>query len=143
MPDNQATSPYPVWQAPAAYTTGFKVVWQRAIYEAKWWSQGTAPDATNAGSSASPWLLIGPVPAGSHAPQPQLLDAVHHRPWSASAVYRQGARVTFDGLPYLARYYTQGNQPSSALPASPQSPWQPLFTDRGEPTDATTPAEVN
>jgi chitinase len=142
VPDDQAGSPYPVWQATAAYTTGFQVVWQHAIYQAKWWSQGTAPDSIAAGTASS-WLLIGPVPAGSHAPVAQLLDTRHHPTWSPGAVYHAGDRVTFGGLPFQARYWTRGDQPSSGLPATPQSPWEPLYTDRGEPVAAATAAEVN
>ena len=62
--DDPATSPYPIWQASAAYNTGYKVVWHRQIYEAKWWAQGSAPDAASVGTTPSPWLLIGPVSAG-------------------------------------------------------------------------------
>jgi chitinase len=133
-PDDPAISPYPIWQAGAAYNTGYKVVWHRAIYQARWWSQGTAPDASSGAATPGPWLLLGPVPAGSRAPRPQLLNRARHQPWSATAVYRQGAEVSYGGLPYRARWYTRGDQPSSALPAAPQTPWEPLFTAPGEPS---------
>src|SRR5581483_9916196 len=69
--DDPATSPYPIWRSTAAYGTGYKVVWQHEIYEANWWTQGTAPDA--GGSTTEPWQPIGPVPAGSRAPKLELL----------------------------------------------------------------------
>ena len=53
-------------------------------------------------------------------------------------VYRQGDRVSFEGLPYQARWYTQGNQPLERLPADPGTPWQPLFKFPGEPTAVST-----
>ncbi|HVV89618.1 MAG TPA: chitinase, partial [Solirubrobacterales bacterium] len=41
--DDPATSPYPIWRPAAAYTAGYKVVWQGQIYQAGWWNQGTPP----------------------------------------------------------------------------------------------------
>jgi chitinase len=134
--DNPASSPYPIWQPSAAYVAGYKIVWQGDIYEANWWSQGTAPGSVVTNSTtSSPWLLIGPVPAGTRAPKPALLASATQPEWSATKVYRAGQRVSFDGLPYQARWYTQGDQPLDALPGNPSSPWEPLFTVPGEPTD--------
>ncbi len=134
--DNPATSPYPIWQAAAAYVAGYKVVWQGTIYQANWWSQGTAPGSTATNSTTTgPWLLIGPVPAGSTAFKPQLLASATQPAWSPTTVYRQGQTVSFDGLPYQARYYSKGDQPLDQLPGNPSSPWTPMFTAPGEPTD--------
>jgi chitinase len=134
--DNPSTSPYPIWQASAAYVAGYKVVWQGEIYQANWWSQGDAPGSTAATSTtAGPWLLIGPVPAGSTAYTPSLLVSGNQPDWSATTVYHEGKRVSFHGLPYQARWYTKGNQPLDELPSNPNSPWEPLFTAPGEPTD--------
>jgi chitinase len=133
--DNPKTSPYPIWQASSAYVAGYKVVWQGVIYQANWWSQGDAPGSSSTSASGSPWLLIGPVPAGSTAYTPTLLDTTVEPAWSATTVYRQGKRVSFNGLPYQARFYTKGNQPLDELPSNPSSPWEPLFTAPGEPTD--------
>jgi chitinase len=132
--DSQATSPYPIWQSAAAYVTGYKVVWNGQIYQANYWSQNTPPDSTTS-SATSPWQLIGPVPAGSHAPKPILLNKGYHAAWSPKAVYREGDIVEFDGHPFEARYYTHGDPPLNVLPANPDSPWQPLFTYPGEPRD--------
>jgi chitinase len=134
--DNPRTSPYPIWQPSSAYVTGYKVVWQGEIYEANWWSQGTAPGSTPSDSTTSgPWLLIGPVPSGSIAYTPTLLASANQRVWSPTTVYHQGQRVSFHGLPYQARWYTKGDQPPATLPGNPSSPWQPLFTAPGEPRD--------
>ena len=135
-PDNPATSPYPIWQAADGYVAGYKVVWHRNIYQAKWFTQGSAPDAPAQGTAPSPWLLIGPVTAGARAPKPDLLDAAPHRAWSPTAVYREGDRVMDKGLPYLARWYTHDQAPSSQLPAQSGQAWQPLFTVPGEPAGA-------
>jgi chitinase len=134
--DNPSTSPYPIWQASAAYVAGYKVVWQDQIYQANWWSQGNAPGSTAADSTTTdPWLLIGPVPSGSTAFTPSLLGSANQPVWSPTTVYREGRRVSFHDLPYQARWYTKGNQPLDELPSDPNSPWQPLFTAPGEPAD--------
>lgn len=135
--DRAATSPYPIWQPSSAYVAGYKVVWQGAIYQANWWSQGTAPGSTAADATTSdPWLLIGPVPSGSVAYTPHLLVPGIQPAWSPTKVYRQGNRVSFHGLPYQARWYSQGSQPLDELPSNPSSPWEPLFTAPGEPSDS-------
>src|SRR6202020_1027757 len=68
--DNVAASPYPIWQATGGYVAGYKIVWHHNIYQAKWFSQGSAPDAPAQGTTPNPWLLIGPVSVGARAPQP-------------------------------------------------------------------------
>lgn len=141
--DDPTKSPYPVWRATAAYGAGYKVVWQHVIYQANWWSQGTPPDAGGTGSTSGPWQPIGPVPPGSRAPKLELLVTGTYKPWSPGAVYHQGDRASFDGLPYQARWYTQGDQPLDELPADPGMPWQPLFKFPGEPTAVSTGAETH
>ena len=133
-PDNPAASPYPIWQATAAYPGGYKIVWHHAVYQALWFSQGVAPDAPPSGQSPSPWLLLGPVLPGEHPHKPTLLASGITQNWSASTVYRAGARVVFAGLPFQAKWYSQGAAPQTSLPAAAQSPWQPLFTLPGEPS---------
>lgn len=132
--DNPSTSPYPIWEATSAYPGGYKVVWHHAVYQALWFSQGVAPDAPPSGQSPSPWLLLGPVLRGEHPPKPTLQATGVRQTWSSSAVYRAGARVLFGGLPFEAKWYSQGSAPQTNLPVSPQSPWEPLFSLPGEPS---------
>ncbi len=134
--DDPARSPYPVWRPTAAYPSGYEVVWQGTIYEASWWNQATPPGSAGGNAPSGPWQPIGPVPAGSEAPSPVRLIEGHPRSWSPSAVYRQGDRVQFEGLPYEARWYTQGEQPLSELPVDSGAPWRPLFRHPGEPLEA-------
>jgi chitinase len=131
-----ADSPYPIWRSTAAYGSGYKVVWEGEIYEASWWTQGTPPGSAAADSPNGPWQLIGPVPAGSHAPKLVLLTTSTPPVWSASTVYHQGETVSFAGLPYEARWYTHGEQPREELPSSTSTPWEPLFKYPGEPSDS-------
>jgi chitinase len=81
----------------------------------------------------SPWQPIGPVPPGSTAPP--LVNTVEgsFAKWSPTTVYHEGDRVEFDGRPYQARWYTQGEQPLDRLPSDPSAPWEPLFKYPGEP----------
>jgi chitinase len=134
--DNPATSPYPIWRSAAAYQAGYKVVWQGQIYQSGWWNQGIPPGTIASDSPSGPWQPIGPVPAGSHAPKLVKLDSGHHPEWSPTRVYHEGDRVTFKGLPYVARWYSQGEQPLAELPVNTSAPWVPLFKYPGEPTVA-------
>jgi chitinase len=134
--DDPATSPYPIWRPSAAYVAGYKVVWQGQIYQASWWNQGTPPGTAASEPPSGPWQQIGPVPPDSRAPRLVRLASGEQPKWSPSAVYHQGDRVSFAGLPYEARWYTQGEQPLDQLPADPSAPWLPLFTYPGEPTGA-------
>jgi chitinase len=131
--DDPKTSPYPIWRPAAAYTSGYKVVWQGQIYQAGWWNQGTPPGTVAADSPEGPWQPIGPVPPGSHAPRLVKLDKSKLPSWSPTKVYHEGDRVGFEGLPYRARWYTQGEQPLAELPSDPSTPWEPLFKYPGEP----------
>jgi chitinase len=135
--DDPATSPYPIWRPAAAYGAGYKVVWQGQIYQAGWWNQGTPPGTAAADSPNGPWQPIGPVPAGSKAPKLVKLVSGDFPSWSPTRVYHEGDRVSFQGLPYQARWYTQGEQPLAELPADTSAPWEPLFKYPGEPASTT------
>jgi chitinase len=137
--DDPATSPYPIWRPSAAYGAGYKVVWQGQIYQAGWWNQGTAPGTAAADSPSGPWQPIGPVPAGSKPPKMVDLVQGDFKDWSPTRVYHGGDRVSFEGRPYEARWYTQGEQPLAELPADPSAPWEPLFKYAGEPSSTGEP----
>jgi chitinase len=139
-PDNPATSPYPIWRPSAAYGTGYKVVWQGQIYQSGWWNQGTPPGTAAADAPNGPWQPIGPVPPNSKAPELVKLVPGNFPAWSAAAVYHEGDRISFRGMPYEARWYTQGEQPLAELPSDPSAPWEPLFKYPGEPTSSSTGA---
>lgn len=140
--DDPATSPYPIWRPTAAYYSGYKVVWQGNIYEASWWNQGTPPDSIGAGPPDGPWQPIGPVPPGSRAPKLVPLVSGAFPAWSPGTVYLNGDRVSFEGLPFQARWYTKGEQPITELPTDPSMPWEPLFEHPGEPADLSSEAGV-
>ncbi|MDO8185648.1 chitinase [Conexibacter sp. JD483] len=131
--DDPARSPYPIWQPEQAYREGYKVVWHRAVYVAKWFSQGQTPDAQNVPAGQNPWRLIGPVLKTDRAPRIPTLPAGTHPKWSAGAVYTAGNKVLYRGLPYSAQWYTQGDVPGEPGPNGTPSPWKPLYRIPGEP----------
>lgn len=131
--DDPARSPYPIWQPQKAYREGWKVVWHQAVYVAKWFTQGNTPDAANVAPGDSPWRLIGPVLRTDRAPVIPKLPAGTHPRWSPSQVYRAGQKVLYDGLPYQAQWYAQGDVPGEEGPNGTISPWQPLYKVPGEP----------
>ncbi|HTX01437.1 MAG TPA: chitinase [Acidimicrobiales bacterium] len=131
---SQADSPYPIWQAADPYVTGYKVVWQGNVYQAKWFNQGDDPAADVQYAWQTPWLLIGPVLPGEHSPTTTTLPVGTYPAWSPSVSYRAGADVLFAGLPYQARWYNQGQSPAAEASDPSGSPWQPLYRIPGEPT---------
>jgi chitinase len=140
--DDPAKSPYPIWRSTSGYVAGYKVVWQGQIYQASYWTQGVAPGSTASAAPSGPWQLIGPVPAGSKAPEPILLAKGSFPSWSPTASYKAGDQVSFEGLPYQARWYTVGEAPLGELPSSPNAPWEPLFTVPGEPSGSSSGVET-
>lgn len=133
--DDPAKSPYPIWQPVQAYHEGYKVVWHQAVYVAKWYSQGQTPDAENVAAGDSPWRLIGPVLRTDRAPKIPKLPAGTYPEWSASKVFRSGARVLYKGLPYQASWYSEGDTPGDPTAQGGNvSPWKPLYRIPGEPT---------
>jgi chitinase len=131
--DDPARSPYPIWQPEQAYPEGYKVVWHQAVYVAKWYSQGETPDSENVAPSDSPWRLVGPVLRTDHAPKVPRLPAGTYPAWSTSKVFHAGDRVLYRGLPYRAKWYTQGDVPGGAGVNGTPSPWKPLYRIPGEP----------
>jgi chitinase len=133
MVDDPAKSPYPIWQPEQAYREGYKVVWHRAVYIAKWYSAGQTPDSENLAPDSQPWRLIGPVLRTDRAPKIPTLPAGTYATWSSSRVFKAGARVLHDGLPYQATWYTDGDVPGTTGKGGTPSPWKALYDIPGEP----------
>jgi chitinase len=131
--DDPARSPYPIWEPEQAYREGYKVVWHQAVYVAKWFSQGQTPDAANVEPSQSAWRLIGPVLRTDRAPQIEKLPPGTHPRWGAGTVYHAGDKILYDGLPYQAGWWTQGDVPGEPGRSGTISPWRPLYSIPGEP----------
>jgi len=80
---------YPAFDASATYKGGELVSYNGLVYRAKWWTQGTAPDATDAFELVSDVVL----------------------PYSDTTVYNGGDQATFAGGLYEAKWWTRGNDP--------------------------------
>lgn len=125
-PDDPATSPYPIWDPNATYLIGTKVTWHHNVYEAKWWTRGDLPDDAVLDEFETPWTLIGPVlPGETPAPIPTLPPGLLPE-WSGTAIYDRGERVMFDGIPFAAKWWTQGDSPEASSTEPDNSPWIPL-----------------
>lgn len=130
LKDDPATSPYGIWADGSAYLQGTKVVWHHSVYQAKWWTRGNTPDDPVLNDWETPWLLIGPVlPGETPIPQPTL-PAGTYPDWAGSTVFNKGDRVLFDGVPYQAKWWTEGDSPEAASSDPNGSPWVPLTLDQ-------------
>lgn len=124
--DDPSTSPYPVWQEAGVYLKDTKVVWRGHVYQAKWWTKGDQPDNPVLQSWELPWQLIGPVlPGEKPIPQPTLPAGTYPN-WSGFEIYEGGERVLFEGTPYQAKWWNQGDSPAMANIDPDSSPWIPL-----------------
>jgi len=125
-PDNPATSPYQIWSPDGAYLEGTKVVWHHNVYQAKWWTQGDVPDDPVLQSWQTPWQLIGPVLPGEKPVTQSTLPAGTYPTWSGTTAYSTNQRVLFNGVPYQAKWWNQGQSPAAATSNPDASPWTPL-----------------
>lgn len=129
-PDDPAKSPYQIWQEKGAYLTGTKVVWHQNVYQAKWWTQGDMPDNPVLQSWQTPWQLVGPVlPGEKPIKQPKLPEGTYPE-WKGTDEYETGTRVLFNGVPYQAKWWTQGDSPAAASSNADSSPWVPLTQEQ-------------
>lgn len=128
--DNPETSPYQIWKDTGIYLKGTKVVWRGNVYEAKWWTKNELPDNPVLQSFETPWQLIGPV-LPDDKPMEQLVLPKNTFPrWSGQAVYDAGDRVLFEGVPFRAKWWNQGESPAASAANPESSPWIPLSEDQ-------------
>lgn len=121
--DDPAKSPYPVWNAEAAYAKSDRIVWRGNVYEAKWWTEGDAPDLPVSDVRASAWTLVGPVLPGDKPEAPVVVPSGTYPAWSAEEVYEKGDRILFDGRIFEAKWWNQTSSPDAAVQGAVDSPW--------------------
>jgi len=134
--DDPAHVPFPIWNPGASYPSGYKVVREGYVYQAKWYNTAIDPAATTANASDTPWQVVGPVLPGDHPPVLPTMAAGTYPVWSPTVAYRQDQKVLRDGLPYEAKYYSVGDDPAAVLINPAGSPWKALYTIPGEPVAA-------
>lgn len=124
--DDPETSPYQIWQETGAYPKGTKVVWHGNVYEAKWWTKKDVPDNPVLQAWETPWRLVGPVlPGEKPITQPTLPSGTYPQ-WSGFVVYQAGDRVLFDGIPFQAKWWNEGESPAASAANPDASPWLAL-----------------
>ncbi len=132
------------WSSSAVYVGGNEVSYNGRIYRAKWWTQGNVPGTEEWG----PWDNIGPcggtnpsptptvTPTQTPSPTPTVTPSESPSPtptttptgdacyaaWSSSAIYVGGDHVTYQGVNYRAKWWTQGNVPGT----EEWGPWESL-----------------
>jgi chitinase len=128
--DNPQTSPYQIWQDTGVYLKGVKVVWHGSVYEAKWWTKNDLPDNPVLQAWETPWQLIGPVLPDDKPMEQVELPANIFPKWYGWAVYDAGDRVVFDGVPFRAKWWNQGESPAASASSPESSPWIALSQEQ-------------
>jgi chitinase len=126
LKDNPKTSPYPIWATADSYLEGTKIVWHHNVYVAKWWTQGDIPDNPVLNSWQTPWQLVGPVLKGEKPIAAPTVPTGTYPNWDGASVYNTGDRAIFNGVPYQAKWWNQGESPAAASSNPDSSPWTPL-----------------
>ncbi len=124
--DDPANSPYQIWSETGAYPKGVKVVWHGNVYEAKWWTKNDLPDNPVLQAYETPWQLVGPVLSGEKPIEQARLPEDTYPEWDGESVYQGGDRVLFEGVPFQAKWYTQGDSPAASAANVDNSPWVAL-----------------
>ena len=124
--DNPKTAPYQIWQKSGTYLKDTKVVWHGNVYQAKWWTKGDLPDNPVLQEWQTPWTLIGPVLPSDTPVKLLTLPRGTYPQWYGGAVYQAGDHVLFEGMPYFAKWWNQGQSPAAAAANPDNSPWVPL-----------------
>ena len=130
--DDPTTSPYQIWDESGTYQQGTKVVWHGNVYQAKWWTKGNLPDHPVLQSWETPWQLIGPVLPDEKPIPPTTLPKGTYAEWSGLNIYEAGERVLFNGVPYQAKWWTQGDSPAASAANPDSSPWIALTKEQIE-----------
>jgi chitinase len=130
LDDNPATSPYQIWNENATYLAETKVVWHHNVYQAKWWTRGDLPDDAVLDEFETPWTLIGPVMPGETPIPIPTLPAGTYAEWDGTSIYEKGSRVLFQGIPFEAKWWTQGDSPEASSTNPDNSPWIALTTEQ-------------
>ncbi|HDZ12007.1 MAG TPA: glycosyl hydrolase family 18, partial [Bacteroidetes bacterium] len=121
--DDPDKSPYQIWQETGSYLKGVKVVWHGNVYEAKWWTKNDLPDNPVLQSWETPWQLIGPVLSDEKPILQATLPKGTYLEWFGKNVYKGGNRVLFEGVPFQAKWWNQGESPAASAANSDASPW--------------------
>ncbi|UII28737.1 glycosyl hydrolase family 18 protein [Fulvivirga maritima] len=103
----------PAWGSTNVYVSGDHVSYNGVEYEAKWWTQGENPASNTSGV----WLEIGPCGDDDGGNEGGTCNAPA---WDNSTAYVGGTRVSYNGVEYEAKWWTQGENPE----VNPTDAWR-------------------
>ncbi|KDA04876.1 glycosyl hydrolase family 18 [Microbacterium sp. CH12i] len=130
IPDDPKTSPYPIWSPRVAYSAGVRVVWHGYVYVAKWWVTGAPePDDPTQAANQTSWTLLGAVLPDDEPFTLPTVAAGTYPEWIPAQMYETGARVVVDGVPFEAKWWTQGEDPTIGITDHDRSPWTVVMAD--------------
>ena len=108
-----AQEEYPAYDSSATYTGGDRVVYEGYVWEAQWWTKGTAPSADEA-----VWEKVGPADGddGSDGGSDDGSDGGSSDvpAYDSSTAYSGGDQVTYDGFVWEAEWWTKGTEPAES-----------------------------
>lgn len=128
--DDPDASPYQIWKDTGVYLKGTKVVRHGNVYEAKWWTKNDIPDNPVLQAWETPWKLIGPVLPGEKPTDQVKLPSDTFPQWAGQTIYDAGDRVLFEGIPFRAKWWNQGESPAASASNSDSSSWTALTQDQ-------------
>ncbi|MDX6206205.1 MAG: chitinase [Frankiales bacterium] len=97
----------PAYNSATAYTGGQQVSYTGHTWTAKWWTQGEAPSTGGSGV----WQDNGACAGGTTTPPAGSCSGL--TPYSSTAVYTGGQSVSYGGHKWTAKWWTQGEAPST------------------------------
>ncbi|WP_081986623.1 chitinase [Chitinibacter sp. ZOR0017] len=138
----------PSWDKTAVYTGGSRVLYNGALYEAKWWTQGDVPGGAEWGPwklvsaatatpyvspSPTPWVSPSPTPIVTLTPCPMPTPPLPSPDYIAEPVYDAA------GSCVIAWKLKPRNTPTPEVPPTPT----PVVTTSPTPTPSVSPAPAN
>ncbi|XZG71918.1 carbohydrate-binding protein [Chitinibacteraceae bacterium HSL-7] len=130
------------YKALVAHTAYVGANWNPAATPTLWQDLGASTNQPDPTPTATPTPIPTPTPTFvmtmppvSPSPTPTLPPLTCYAAWSAATVYTGGQRVTFNGINYEARWWTQGDDPSKS---GDWGAWKPI-SSCGDPTPTPTP----
>ena len=111
----------PAWDSGTTYTGGEQVTHNGSLWEAKWWTQGDEPGASQWG----PWEKVTDCDDNGDDDDDDDDDdgddgSCDAPAWDSGTAYTGGDQVTYDGNLWEAKWWTQGDEPGS----SQWGPWK-------------------
>ncbi|MDT9726687.1 glycoside hydrolase family 5 protein [Xylanibacillus composti] len=120
------------------YTGGEIVSHKGQLWQAQWWTQNQEPGADQWG----PWRVVqnDPVDPGNNGNDPGNGTASYPA-WNPNSIYNTGDIVSHNGQLWLARWWTQNQEPGTTGQWGVWELYQENPTDPTDPTDPVEPGE--